>query len=106
MILIETLLRQEKKMIEACRENKYLREENKSNREDLEDYSLLQKHTRELADSVIQKLYYIQDIDYLEISQEEKQKHRNVIINKLVKQSLDIINELDSRQTYLVQKLK
>lgn len=105
-MFVKTVIRQGQKIIELNRENKYLREENKSNREDLEDYSLLQKHTRELADSVIQKLYYIQDIDHLEISEEEKQKHRNVIINKLVKQSLDIINELDSRQTYLVQKLK
>lgn len=100
----KTVIRQGQKIIELNKENKALNEENKSNREDLEDYSLLQKHTRELADSTIQKLYYIQDIDHLGISEEEKQKHRNVIINKLIKQSLDIINELDSRQTYLVHK--
>lgn len=100
----KTVIRQGQKIIELNEENKALYEENKSNREDLEDYSLLQKHTRELADSVIRKLYYVQDVDHLGISEEEKQKHRNVIINKLIKQSLDIINELDSRQTYLVHK--
>ena len=100
----KTVIRQGQKIIELNKENKALYEENKSNREDLEDYSLLQKHTRELADSVIRKLYYVQDVDHLGISEEEKQKHRNVIINKLIKQSLDIINELDSRQTYLVHK--
>lgn len=103
-MFVKTVIRQGQKIIELNKENKALYEENKSNREDLEDYSLLQKHTRELADSVIRKLYYVQDVDHLGISEEEKQKHRNVIINKLIKQSLDIINELDSRQTYLVHK--
>ena len=100
----KTVIRQGQKIIELNKENEALYEENKSNREDLEDYSLLQKHTRELADSVVRKLYYVQDVDHLGISEEEKQKHRNIIINKLIKQSLDIINELDSRQTYLVHK--
>lgn len=102
-MFVKTVIRQGQKIIELDKENKALYEENKGNREDLEDYFLLQKHTREIANSTIQKLYYIQDIDHLGISEEEKQKCRNAIINKLIKQSLDIIKELDSRQTYLVQ---
>lgn len=99
----KTVIRQGQKIIELNKENKYLQQENASNREDLEDYSLLQGHTRQLANTVIQGMYDIQDIDHKGIEEKEKQKYRNVIINKLIKQSLDIINELDSRQTYLVQ---
>lgn len=42
------------------------------------------------------ELLNLQEINTLGIAEEEKNKHRNIIINKLVENCLDKINELSS----------
>ena len=46
------------------------------------------KFTDYFIDDTVRKLYEIQDIQQLGISEEEKNKHRNVIINVTVKELL------------------
>lgn len=53
-----------------------------------EEINLLNNITRELLN--------LQDINSLGIEEKEKDKHRNIIINKLVETCLDKINELSS----------
>ena len=53
-----------------------------------EEINLLNNITRELLN--------LQDINRLGIEEKEKDKHRNIIINKLVETCLDKINELSS----------
>ena len=53
-----------------------------------EEITLLNNITRELLN--------LQDINRLGIEEKEKDKHRNIIINKLVETCLDKINELSS----------
>lgn len=56
-----------------------------------EEINLLNNITRELLN--------LQDINSLGIEEKEKDKHRNIIINKLVETCLDKINELsDTRK--------
>ena len=44
----------------------------------------------------VRELLNLQDINSLGISEGDKNKHRNIIINKLVENCLDKINELSS----------
>ena len=44
----------------------------------------------------VRELLNLQDINSLRISEGDKNKHRNIIINKLVENCLDKINELSS----------
>ncbi len=53
-----------------------------------EEINLLNNITRELLN--------LQDINNLGIEEKEKDKHRNIIINKLVETCLDKINELSN----------
>lgn len=53
-----------------------------------EEINLLNNITRELLN--------LQDINSLGIEEKEKDKHRNIIINKLVETCLDKINELSN----------
>lgn len=53
-----------------------------------EEINLLNNITRELLN--------LQDINSLGIEEKEKDKHRNIIINRLVETCLDKINELSN----------
>ena len=49
-----------------------------------------------LLNNITRELLNLQDINKLSIEEKEKDKHRNIIINKLVETCLDKINELSS----------
>lgn len=49
-----------------------------------------------LLNNITRELLNLQDINKLGIEEKEKDKHRNIIINKLVETCLDKINELSS----------
>lgn len=74
--------------------NKILQEENRLNRNDIENLEFKKFKARMLANETLHQLNLLQDIDHRGYSQEEKQKNRNVIINNLRKQNINIIKEL------------
>lgn len=49
-----------------------------------------------LLNNITRELLNLQDVNKLGIEEKEKDKHRNIIINKLVETCLDKINELSS----------
>lgn len=49
-----------------------------------------------LLNNITGELLNLQDINNLGIDEKEKNKHRNIIINKLVETCLDKINELSN----------
>ena len=49
-----------------------------------------------LLNNITRELLNLQDVNSLGIDEKEKNKHRNIIINKLVETCLDKINELSS----------
>ena len=54
-----------------------------------EEINLLNNNVRELLD--------LQEINNLGIAEEEKNKHRNIIINRLVDNNLNKLNELSNK---------
>ena len=76
-------------------ENNALYEENKQNRNDIEDLEIQIVHTKILAEKTLDVLENLQEIDRSGIDEKEKVKHRNSIINYLRIQNIDIIKELD-----------
>lgn len=49
-----------------------------------------------LLNNITRELLNLQDVNKLGIKEKEKDKHRNIIINKLVETCLDKINELSN----------
>lgn len=49
-----------------------------------------------LLNNTVRELLNLQEINNIGLSEEDKNKHRNVIINKLIENCLDKINELSS----------
>lgn len=49
-----------------------------------------------LLNNITRELLNLQDVNSLGIDEKEKNKHRNIIINKLVETCLDKINELSN----------
>lgn len=85
----KTVIKQGKELVEIHKENKTLYEENKENRFELlklEDYK---KKNEKLKKDLIIDLINLQEINRLGIAEKEKDKHRNVIINKLIKELSD-----------------
>ena len=85
----KTVIRQGKTIIALNEENKALYKENQENRyelAELEDYKV--KNEKKKC-RIISDLLNLQEISRLGIAETEKDKHRNVIINK-------IINELST----------
>ena len=52
--------------------------------------------TIDCLDNTVRDLLNLQDVNNLGLEEKEKDKHRNIIINKLVETCLDKINELSS----------
>ena len=81
-------------------ENLTVHEENKRNREDIEELKLQVLHAKNLAELTLDYLNDLEEIDRLGISEESKRKHRNTVINQMRYKNLDIIKELDVSKTY------
>lgn len=75
-------------------ENKKIKEENELNREDIENFALQRYKAKILAEDTIKQLNLLQEIEHKGYSEEDKKKNRNIIINNLRKQNIDIIKEL------------
>lgn len=58
-----------------------------------------------LLNNITRELLNLQDVNNLGIDEKEKNKHRNIIINKLVETCLDKINEL-SNTDQAIRQLK
>lgn len=82
---------------ELQKENKALYDENKLNREDIKDLTIQKIHAKILAERTLEQLNELGKIDSSGNSEESKKKSRNIIINNLRKQNIDIINELSSK---------
>lgn len=54
------------------------------------------QETINFLDNTVRELLNLQDINGTGLPEEDKDKHRNIIINKLVENCLDKINELSS----------
>ena len=63
--------------------------------EEYKEHLIMRYNYRESLASTIRDLYDLSDINNLEISEVEKNKHRNVILEKMKKENLQKIIELD-----------
>lgn len=89
----KTAIKQGKELIELHKENKALYEENKENRFELLELEDYKKQNEKLKEDLIIDLVNLQEINRLGIAEKEKDKHRNVIINKLIKELSDSIQK-------------
>ena len=81
---------------------------NRLKNENLEVNRINQKLDKELENNkqeeinflnnTVRDLLNLQDINNLGLSEEDKNKHRNIIINALIENCLDKINELSSTE--------
>lgn len=85
----KTVIKQGKELVEIHKENKALYEENKKNRFELLELEDYKKKNEKLKKDLIIDLVNLQEINRLGIVEKEKDKHRNVIINKLIKELSD-----------------
>ena len=84
-----TVIKQGKEIIRLNKENKALYKENKENRFELLELEDYKKTNEKLRKDLIIDLVNLQEIRRLGIAEKEKDKHRNVIINKLIKELSD-----------------
>lgn len=89
----KTVIKQGKELVEIHKENKALYEENKENRFELLELEDYKKKNEKLKKDLIIDLINLQEISRLGIIEKEKDKHRNVIINKLIKELSDSIQK-------------
>ena len=85
----KTVIKQGEEIIRLNKENKALYEENKENRFELVELEDYKKKNEKLKEDLIIDLVNLQEINRLGIVEKEKDKHRNVIINKLIKELSD-----------------
>ena len=85
----KTVIKQGEQIIRLDKENKALYEENKENRFELLELEDYKKKNEKLKKDLIIDLINLQEISRLGITEKEKDKHRNVIINKLIKELSD-----------------
>ena len=88
-MLVKTVMKQGEQIIRLDKENKALYEENKENRFELLELEDYKKKNEKLKKDLIIDLINLQEISRLGITEKEKDKHRNVIINKLIKELSD-----------------
>ena len=82
----KTVIKQGREIIRLNEENKVLYEENKENRFELLELEDYKKKNEKLKEDLIIDLVNLQEINRLGIAEKEKDKHRNIIINKLIKE--------------------
>ena len=91
------------KRLELIIENNQLKDENKAvckiNQDldkELQRNKFCKQETINFLNNTVRDLLNLQDINNLGLSEVDKNKHRNVIINALIENCLDKINELSS----------
>lgn len=80
------------------KENEALYEENKQNRNDIEDLEIQKIHAKSLAEYTISEIFELEQIDRSGIAEESKIKRRNIILNDLRKKNINIIRELSNKK--------
>jgi hypothetical protein len=70
-------------------ENQALYEENKEIRNEIEELKLYKNNTVKMHEDIVRNLFNIQEVSRLGIDEKEKDKHRNIIINKILKELFD-----------------
>lgn len=85
-MFVKTVIKQGKRIIELDEENKELYKENQELRWDIASLEQYKIETEKLHDNVIRSLLDLQEINTLGISEESKNKHRNMIINNIIKE--------------------
>ena len=102
-MFIKTVVRQGEKIIrqdkeikklklrykEVSDENKAVYEENKELRCENEELEASIRTNNKLTQTVINYLYELQDVTRMGIVEKDKEKHRNMIINKIIKELSD-----------------
>ena len=78
-------------------ENRALYEENKANREDIEDLELQKLHCKLLVEHIILQLNKLEMIDRSGNTEERKRQERNIIYNELRQRNMSIKEELSSK---------
>lgn len=91
------------KRLELIIKNNELKDENKAvckiNQDldkELQRNKFYRQESINFINNTIRELLDLQEINNIGLSEEDKNKHRNVIINKLIEDCLDKINELSS----------
>lgn len=91
------------KRLELIIENNQLKDENKAvckiNQnldKELQRNKFYKQETINFLNNTVRDLLNLQDVNNLGLSEVDKNKHRNIIINALVENCLDKINELSS----------
>ena len=92
-MFLKTVIKQGEKIIELDKENTAIKNENRDLRFENEELYDYKKEAERLHDRIIIELLNLQEINRLGISENEKNQHRNVIINQIIK-------ELDVAKTY------
>ncbi|MBQ3413966.1 MAG: hypothetical protein IJH39_01160 [Clostridia bacterium] len=81
-MFLKTVIRQGEKIMQ-------LEEEKQNTDEKVAELTCYQINTEKLHNSIIRDLLNLQDISRLGIAECEKDKHRNIIINRIIKELVD-----------------
>ena len=82
-------------------ENEAVKEENQKNRDEISNLELRIFHMKTYAEDLLRQMDLLQEIDNRGNSEETKRKNKNLIINNLKKQSINIIKELDASGKFI-----
>lgn len=82
-------------------ENEEVKEENQKNRDEMSNLELKIFHAKVYAEDFLRQMNLLQEIDNRGNSEESKRKNKNLIINNLKKQSINIIKELDASGKFI-----
>lgn len=82
------------------KENNTIKEENSKNRDDITELELKLYKAKKLAEHTLTQLVKLEEINRSGYSEEIKTQNRNIVINDLRKQNINIIKELEVRKTY------
>lgn len=84
--LAKIIIRQGNELVERDNLIKQLKEENESNREEITDLNNTIYKYEKLADVIETNLFKLQDISDTGLNEKDKDIHRNVIINRIIKE--------------------
>lgn len=84
-----TVIRQGEKIMQLEKELNGLYKEKQDLDKAISELTYYQINTEKLHNSIIRDLLNLQDINRLGIAESEKDKHRNVIINNIIKELVD-----------------
>lgn len=81
---------------ELKKENKAVCKINQNLDKELQRNKFCRQESINFLNNTVRELLNLQEINNIGLCEEDKNKHRNVIINKLVENCIDKINELSS----------